>query len=369
MQAPASNADQFHTIIIGAGQAGLATGYHLAQRGVDFVILDSAARVGESWRTRWDSLKLFTPATFNNLPGMPFPAARKWHFPGKDATADYLEEYARRHALPIRLGTRVERVAREGDRYVVTAGGRRLEARNVVVATGPFQKPYTPELAAELAPSIRQLHSNDYRNPAQLPAGAALVVGAASSGCEIAIDLVASRRVYLAGRDVPSIPSLVRRTVLRWIASQPSTTPIGKKLHAKARSGGHPIIGFGYKRVTRAGVERVPRVTGVRDGKPLLEDGRVLDVASVVWCTGWRTDFSWIDLPAFEADGTPRHERGVVTDQAGLYFVGLTFLHSLSSQLLLGASRDSAHVAEALLRRSPPDRAAAAPARASGSSA
>lgn len=344
--------ERFNTVVIGAGQAGLAAGYRLAEKKVDFVILDAGDRIGHSWRSRWDSLRLFTPGRLNNLPGMPFPGPRS-HFPTKDEAAEYLEAYARKFSLPVRLGVAVDRLGRDGDRLAITAGDRRFEADNVIVATGPFQKPRKPAFAGELAPGIRQLHSREYRNPSQLADGDTLVVGAATSGCEIAMDIArAGRRVYMAGKDVPSIPPIARRTILPWVATRTKTHFLGKKIHAKAKSGaGHPLIGFSYKKVLKTGVERVPRVAGIEGGKPRLEDGRVLEVANVLWCTGFTIDFSWIDLPVFEADGYPRHERGVVAEQPGLYFVGLMFLHSLSSQLVLGVDRDTAHVTEALVRR------------------
>lgn len=345
-------AERIDTVVIGGGQSGLAAGYRLADQGVQFAILDAGSRVGDSWRARWDSLRLFTPARLDNLPGMPFPSAKSY-FPSKDETADYLESYAKRFSLPLRLGVKVDRLAREGERFVATAGDRRFEATNVIVATGPFQKPRTPAFAGELAPAIRQMHSSAYRNTGQLAAGDTLVVGAATSGCEIAMDIARQgRRVYMAGRDVPSIPPIARRTIMPFIANRPRDGFIGGKIYAKAKTGaGHPLIGFSYKKVLKVGVTRVPRVTEIAGGLPKLEDGRILEVANVVWCTGFGIDFSWIDLPVFEADGYPRHERGVVEEQPGLYFVGLMFLHSLSSQLIFGVDRDTRHVTEQLVMR------------------
>jgi len=362
MQPSQSSAEHFETVVIGAGQAGLATGHHLAQRGADFLLVDASARIGDSWRNRWDSLQLFTWVDWNHLPGMPCPGPRM-HFPGKDEVADYLAEYASRFSLPVRLGVEVERLSREGDRYIITAGAQRLSADNVVVATGPFQKPRIPEFARDLDPSIEQLHSSAYRNPAQLGDGDTLVVGAATSGCQIAMELAKTRRVLLSGRNVDAFSAgkqKVLRRIVPWVYSRPRQSFIGKRLHVKARTGGHPLIGFTYKEVEREGVQRVPRTTGVKNGKPLLENGQTADVASVIWSTGFEVDFSWIDLPVFTADGYPRHDRGVVQEEPGLYFVGLIFLHSLDSQLILGVPRDTKHVAGELLRRSESRRAAPA---------
>lgn len=349
-----SKTERLHTVVIGAGQNGLAVGYHLARQKLDFVIVDGAAQVGDSWRNRWDSLRLFTWAYFNNMPGMDFPAP-KMYLPTKDETAAYLETYAEKFALPIRMGVKVKRVSRQGERYIVDAGAQRFEADNVVIATGPFQTPRTPPFASELDPSIVQLHSAAYKNPGQLRDGDTLVVGAACSGSEIGIELAKTRRVFLAGRSVDSIPpgkQKIIRPLIPFVFGRPQNSFIGKKLFAKARTSGHPLIGFSYKNVLASGVERTPRVAGIRDGKPYLDDGRVLDVANVIWSTGYRPDFSFVDLPVFEPDGYPRHKRGVVEEEPGLYFVGLIFLHSLSSQIFLGTKRDTKHVAENLIRRS-----------------
>ena len=353
MSASKPKTERFNTIIIGAGQNGLATGYHLAQRGSDFLIVDGGARAGDSWRNRWDSLRLFTWAYWNELPGMSFPCA-KTHLPSKDEVADYLESYAQKFELPIRFGVRAEKLTREDDRYVLTTPTQRLEAKNVVVATGPFSRPKQPAFASELDASIAQMHSSAYRNPSQLEKGDTLVVGAAASGAEIAMELAQSRRVYMSGRDVPTISrgkASVLRHIMPWVFSRPRGTFLGNKLLNKSRTKGHPIILKTYKDVLKTGVERVPRVIGVRDGKPLLDGDRVLDVANVVWGTGFQVDFSWIDLPIFGEDGYPRHLRGVVEEEPGLYFVGLIFLHSLASQLMLGVRRDAKFVAEELMRR------------------
>ena len=349
----------FDTVVIGAGQAGLATGYYLSRAGVDCVILDAARCLGDSWRNRWDSLRLFTQAHWDDLPGMPFPVdpkLRRTHFPTKDEMADFLERYATEFSLPVRLGVKVDRLRRDAGRYVLITAGQELEADHVVVATGPFQKPRVPDHARQLDPRIVQLHSSAFRNPGQVPRGDTLVVGAAASGCQIAMELARERRVYLAGRSVGREPSglaarLVFDPLVPWLFSRPKTTFIGKRLFQVARHSGHPLVGLDYRDVERAGVERVPRVNGARDGKPLLDDGRTLDVSNVIWCTGYDVDFSWIDLPIFDPDGYPRHQRGVVEEEPGLYFMGLIFLVALRSHVIFGAGRDAKLVTDALLAR------------------
>ncbi len=535
--------EHLETVVIGAGQAGLSVGHHLAKRGRPFVILDADERVGDNWRRHWDSLRLFSPARLDGLPGMAFPAPG-WSFPTKDETADYLERYAERFELPVRGGTRVERIARDGEGYLVECDDGQIAADNVVVATGTFGRPFTPAFAGELDPRIVQLHSSEYQRPSLLLDGPVLVVGASHSGADVAIDVAPTHRTILAGRDTGQAPvdiesrrgrvvwrvlaflarrvltlktpigrkwrpahrthggllrpggdsrpagasatpgrrlrrqallddGTVRLTSLHasstgWIdlpvcdedagarrgvvpeapgctssgwpthrrCSAPATrstwpahirdahaapavaatmleprhrrsctratyrdgpsrcscgrhgsrslcpfrnsgavdrrcerrvpdapgdrspaatrsgwsappsrpamagssgaccaflarrvltleTPMGRKMRSEIRSHGGPLLRHRRADLEAAGVERTTaRVAGVRDGRPLLDDGTVLDVANVVWCTGFRQDFGWIDLPVCDEDGWPREERGVVPEAPGPVLLG-----------------------------------------------
>ena len=342
------------TLVIGGGQAGLAVGYHLAKRDLDFLIVDAHQRLGDTWRSRWDSLRLFTPARYDGLPGMPFPGS-PGAFPSKDQMADYLEAYAARFALPVQTGVRVERLARRGSRFVAEAGECSFEADQVVVAMSNWQKPFVPSFAVEVRPDIVQVHAGQYRNPTQLKPGRVLVVGAGNSGAEIALELSRTHPTWLAGPDTGSIPFdidgvasrlLLSRLVLRVFFHRVVTldTPIGRKVRPKVLSHGMPTIRVKPKHLSRAGVERVGRVIGVRDGLPLLEDERVLDVDNVVWCTGFRHGFDWIDLPVL-GETEPLHERGVVQSEPGLYFVGLMFLYAASSAQIHGVGRDAERIA------------------------
>lgn len=349
----------FETIIIGGGQAGLTAGYYLKQQGRPFVILDANERVGDAWRNRWDSLRLFTPACLSALPGLRI-AAPRWSFPTKDELADYLEEYASHFELPVRTGVRVEGLTRADGRFVATAADLRFEAENVIVATGAHQVPRLPDFAAELDPRIVQLHSHDYRSPSQLQEGDVLLVGAGNSGAEIAVELAGTHSVSLAGPSTGQIPvrhgTLPARLgfrVFRFLGHRVLRvdTAIGRKAGPKLAHKGAPLIRTRLKDLLEAGVERQPRVVGVRDGMPVLEDDRVLDVANVVWCTGFRTDFGWIDLPVFDADGLPRHYRGVVDSEPGLYFLGLVFQYSLSSDVLPNKGRDAGYIAKHIASR------------------
>jgi putative flavoprotein involved in K+ transport len=357
----------YDTIVIGGSQAGLTTGYFLKQQGIDFVILDAGERVGDAWRQRWDSLRLFTPARFSELPGMRFPGPRH-AYPTKDEMADYLEAYAARFELPVRTGARVQRLWRQDGCFVVEAGGQRYQARQVVVAMSSYQKPRIPEFAGQLDRGIVQLHSLAYRNPSQLQPGGVLVVGAGNSGAEIALDIVGKHPTWLSGRDTSHVPIRIERALalhvvipvlFRLVFHRLLTldTPVGRKVHAKLEGQGMPLVRVKPPDLAAAGVRRVPRTVGVRDGQPMQEDGRVLDVANVIWATGFEPSFDWIDLPVFE-QRRPLHRRGVVASQPGLYFVGLSFLYAASSGQIHGVTRDAEHVVRAIAARSRQARAA-----------
>ncbi|HSK84870.1 MAG TPA: NAD(P)-binding domain-containing protein [Rubrobacter sp.] len=363
-QRTAAHLERFDTVIIGGGQAGLATGYHLAMRGLPFVILDANGRIGDAWRKRWDSLRLFTPARYDGLQGWRFPAPA-WSFPTKDEMADYLEAYAARFELPVRTGIEVDGLSREGDRFIITSGNRRFEAKHVVVATGAYQVPKIPGFAGELLSSIMQLHSSQYRRPSQLQEGAVLVVGAGNSGAEIAFEVSRTHPTYLSGQPSGQIPlrhgPVAARfflPVVRFVGHHVLTlgTPIGRKAQPRFISHSAPLVRVKLKDLASAGVEQVPKTVGMEDGRPAFEDGRVLDVSNVIWCTGFREEFPWIDLPIFDENERPLHERGVVVGEPGLYFVGMPFQYAVSSDVLPGVGRDAEYVAKHIARNLTPRR-------------
>jgi putative flavoprotein involved in K+ transport len=363
--------ERTETLIIGGGQTGLSVGYHLQRRGRSFLIVDGNDRVGDSWRQRWDSLRLYSPAFRDGLPGMPFPA-RKASYPTKDEMADYLELYADRFGLEVRSGTRVKLLARDEDTFIADAGDGSIEADNVVVAAGAFRKPHVPDFAGELDPRITQLHSSDYRNPTQLQPGRVLVVGASHSGADLAYEAAAGHEVILSGRHNGQLPAPIEsrrgRLLFRGLFFAGThvltvKTPPGRKMREHVRHGGAPLLRYRLPELRAAGVERVlARTVGVQDGLPVLDDGRVLDVQNVLWCTGYRPDWSWIRFP-FELgeDGYPVQYRGA-TSIPGLYFAGLPFLHSFASMLIGGAGRDADSVARQVAARRNPSRATAAEA-------
>ena len=364
--------EHIETVVIGAGQAGLSTAYHLKRRGHDCVVLDAHRRVGDNWRHQWDTLRLFTPAKYDGLPGLPFPAD-PWAFPGKDEVADYLESYARRWDLPVRTGVRVRRLGRSDGRYVLDTDSGTFTADNVVVATGTFGRtPHLPPFAADLDPSILQLHSSEYRRPDQLAPGQVLVVGASHSGGDIAYELAATHPVVLCGPDRGQLPLRIEgraaHTVvpmLVFLARHLLTrgTPVGRHLMEEVRFHGGPLIRVRREDLAARGVDRrEARMSGARDGRPVLEDSTVLDVTNVVWCTGFRQRFEWIDLPVLGEAGWPKELRGVVEGCPGLFFCGLSFQSGFGSMVFFGVGRDAEFVARRIIERSGSRRGALAPA-------
>ena len=352
-------------LVVGAGQSGLALGYHLQRRGRQVLLVDRNERIGDSWRARWDSLKLYSPASRDGLPGMPFPAGRT-AYPTKDEMADYLEAYAARFELPVRLRTEIGALTQEDGRFVARTGASRIEAETVVVASGVFEKPFVPPFADELRPAITQLHSSAYRNLGQLQDGPVLVVGASHSGADIAHEAASRHEVVLSGRDTGQLPASIEsrrgRMLFRGLFFAGThiltvDTPMGRKMRTHVRHGGAPLLRYRRPDLRKAGVERVlERTKGVQDGLPVLDGGRVLEVKNVVWCTGFRPDFGWIQLPLeIGEDGYPVQYRGASTTP-GLYFVGLPFLHSFASMLIGGADRDTERVAEQIAARPRPRR-------------
>lgn len=352
--------ERINTVVIGGGQSGLSVGYHLARRRIPFVILDAKERIGDAWRNRWDSLRLFTPAHEDGLDGMEFPAPREYA-PTKDEMADYLESYAEHFELPVRLRTRVDRLSANGDTYMVASGAHVIEAANVVVAMSGWQRGRVPDLAADLDPNIYQIRSEEYRRPSQLPAGDVLVVGAANSGAEVALDLAADRHVWLAGRHPGHIPFDIdgwfgRKIGVRLVGFLfhrvfTKANPLGRKFIAKVYGKGMPLVRTKPKDLVAAGVEMVGRIDEVRDGMPVATDGDVISPHVIVWACGYEPGFDWIDIGVLDDGGYPRHRSGIVDEQPGLYFVGLPFLYSVSSHTVDGVGRDADRVADDIAAR------------------
>jgi putative flavoprotein involved in K+ transport len=341
-------------VIVGAGQAGLATAFELARCGVGFAVLEAGDRIGDQWRRRWDSLRLFTPARHDALPGSRFPSPPD-SFPGKDEMADYLVAYARDARLPVRTGVRALSLERGDSSYMLDTTAGTLEAEHVVVATG-YQLPKLPAFAAGIDPNVRQLHASQYRNPSQLT-GDVLVVGAGTSGVEIAIESArAGYHTVLAGRGTGEIPRIFyafKGKVFWFYANRIASvrTPIGRRMKPLVLTHGAPLIRVKMRDAIAAGVERAPRIEGVENGVPVCEGGRPVHADSIVWCTGFGRDYSWIQFPVAGPDGYPRHTAGVAEGEHGLYFVGLPYQTRLASGLIGGVGEDARSVAQVIAGR------------------
>ncbi|MGY1702923.1 flavin-containing monooxygenase [Geodermatophilus sp. SYSU D00766] len=351
MTLPTRPADRLlDVLVVGAGQAGLALGHHLAARGADLLLVDAGPEIGSAWRDRWDSLRLFSPARYDSLPGLPFPAPADSH-PGKDDVADYLAAYAAHFALPVRLDTPVVRLHREADgTFTATTPTGTLRARQVVVATGPFQTPHVPALAGQLDPDVPQLHSSAYRNPAQLPGGGrVLVVGAANSGLQIAAELAATQPVTVAvGTRPTELPQRIAgRDLFDWLdAVGFFTVPARSRLGRRLRARGDLVIGTRSRALRRRGIEFRPRLTDLTGATAVFADGTTVDVDAVVWATGYRPDHSWLHVPgALDDAGAVRHTAGV-TEVPGLYVLGQPWQTSRGSALLGFVGADAAALAD-----------------------
>jgi putative flavoprotein involved in K+ transport len=347
-----SSRERFEVAVIGAGQAGLAIGYFLARQGRRFAILEAADSIGAAWRSRWESLRLFTPRSYDALAGLAFPGDPDG-YPTRDEVIAYLEKYAAMFELPVELNSQVRSLTREEGTFVVGLDDRRLEANQVVVATGPFQVPAMPALADKLAPAILQTHSTGYLRPRDIPEGRVLVVGGGNTGYQLAEELSATHQVSLAvaSRQKPLPQRLLRRDLFWWLTKtglikKTVDSRIGRRLRDK-----DTLIGSSPRDLKRRyGVELRPRVVDATGRTISFADGSTLDVDAVIWATGYRLDHSWIDLPVLDSSGAARHRRGV-TDVPGLYFLGLSWQHTRGSALLGWVKDDAEFIATQIADR------------------
>ena len=343
----AVGADERETLVVGAGQAGLAIGYELRERGLPFQIVDAESEIGAVWRHRWDSLRLFTAAQYDSLPGMDFPAAADT-YPGKDDVADFLQAYAAKFELPVKLNTRVASLRVSNGGYLAETDDGALAAKNVVVATGPFQTPYVPPIAEDLSSETTQMHSTEYRNPETIDKGPVLVVGGGNTGFQIAQELAANHKVHLSigSRQTPLPQRLLGRDLFWYLEAtglirKSIETRIGRKLSRR-----ETLIGSSPRTLRRRyGVEVHGRAINASGSKLTFDDGSVLEPGAVIWATGFRSDYSWIDAPVFGVSGEVLHQRGV-TQSPGLYFLGLSWQYTRGSALLGWVKDDAEYIAE-----------------------
>lgn len=360
--------DRFEVAVIGAGQAGLAMGHFLAKEGRHFTILEAAGSIGSAWRTRWDSLVLFTPRRYDSLPGLPFPGDPNG-YPGREEVVDYLERYASTFELPVQLNSAVRKLTPRAGGFSLDLGTRTVEAQQVVVATGPFQIPSVPEFARELEAGVFQVHSTGYRRPSDVPEGTVIVVGGGNTGFQIAKELSATHSVHLAigSRQTPLPQRLLGRDLFWWLTrtgliKKTVESRIGRR--ARDRD---TLIGSSTRDVKRHGVEVKPRVVGASRGSVKFEDGSELDVDAVIWATGYRSEYGWIDLPVFDQNGHVLHRRGV-TDYPGLLFLGLTWQHTRGSALLGWVKDDAEFISERIAANADDRPHAGVEAQAAGTS-
>jgi putative flavoprotein involved in K+ transport len=354
---------RYEVAVVGAGQAGLALGYHLARQDLRFVILDRGDAIASAWRNRWDSLRLFTSRRYDSLPGLPFPGDPDG-YPSRDEVISYLERYAAAFELPVELGSAVRSLTRTDGGFAIELDDARIEADQVVLATGPFQTPRVPAFAAGLDPEVVQMHSVSYRKPDAIPEGTALVVGGGNTGFQIAAELSSSHDVHLAigSRQTP-LPQRILGRDLFWyldktgLIRKTTASRIGRRLQQNEDT----LIGSSPRGLRRQGVALHPRAVDASGSTVTFGDGGKLDVRSVIWATGFRSDHSWIDAPIFDQDGRVVHQRGL-TSSPGLYFLGLPWQHTRGSALLGFVKDDAEYIAQqiAALR---PGAHAEAPAR------
>lgn len=348
---PTELPEDVDVLVVGAGQAGLGAAHRLTREPGLRVLVVDRAEVGQSWVDRWDSLVLFTPRRFSSLPGMRLPGSRSGH-PSRLDVADYLRRYAQRFSLPVLTGVDVRRlVASDGGFLTETSHGP-VRARQVVVATGPFARPVTPPAAAGLGPQVHQLHSADYRRPSDLPPGDVLVVGGGNSAAQLAVELAGTHTVTMASRRPPwFLPERVLGLDLYWwlFLTGALNARSRSRLSRYVRERGDPVIGTRLRELARAGrVRLVPHgVVGAQGRQVRLADDSEREVTSVLWCTGFRPDTSWIDVPgALDDAGSPLHVAGA-SPVPGLHWMGLPWQTRLNSSLIDGVDRD----ARALVRR------------------
>ena len=335
-------------IVIGAAQAGLSISYYLSKMGKDFLVFDKEDEIGASWLNRWDSLKLFTPSEFNNLPGMDFPA-KKGHYPSKTEVAAYFKQYVQKFDIPIQLNTLIDSVSHEGDHFVVRSGDAEYLAENVIIGTGPFHIPYTPPFARKISDEIFQIHSNYYKNPKQLKPGKAMVVGAGDSGFQILDEVSAEQRevLFSGNTDVKVLPQEILGKTLWWwftktgFLSFSRNSWLGRKI-SKSRQ---PVIGTDVKEILESdNVEAVGKTKNAEGEMVLTEKQKVRDLKNIIWATGYRPNFGWIEGLELTKDGYPKHHRGISSID-GLYFIGLPWLHTRGSATLGGIKKDAEYLA------------------------
>jgi putative flavoprotein involved in K+ transport len=344
----------YDVIVIGAGQAGLSMGYYLKKSTLSFLILDNNERIGDVWRKRYDSLVLFTPRSYSSLHGLALEGDTEG-FPTKNEIGDYLERYAITFELPIQLKEEVQHITKQDGLFLIITQQSTLQAKNVVVANGPFNNPSIPLFAKEFSKEVVQLHSSQYKNPSQLNQGSVLVVGGGNSGSQIAVELSQSHNTYLSvGQNIRFLPlTFMNKSIFWWfdkmgILKANSTSFLGKRIQKQ----GDPIFGYELQeKIKHNKVKLKGRTVGVQNNKATFDDHSSLEINNIIWSTGFLPDYSWLNLPnLIEPTGEVIHKRGI-TNIDGLYFLGLPWQHRRGSALLLGVGDDAKYLYQRILRK------------------
>jgi len=338
-------------VVIGGGQAGLAISYFLQKKQKDFVVLDANNRTGDSWRERYDSLRLFTPRMYNRLPGFKFDGIQD-ELPTREEAADYLERYAKYFGIPIHFGTKVSKLQKQKDRFTIDTNQGSYTANQVIIATGPFQKPLVPSFSGQLSERVYQVHSSAYRNPSQLLDGPVLVVGAGNSGAQIAVELSQDRLVTVAvGHRMNFKPLYMLGRSIFWYFHKLGLLQADERTKRGSWLKNQPeqVYGLELKRLLGAGKVHIrPRAIGVENDAVLFEDGSSILAPNVIWSTGFRPDYSWVDIPGLlNEKGIPIHHKGV-SQVPGVYFIGLPWQTCRGSALIGWVGRDAEMIAAAL---------------------
>ena len=336
-------------VVIGGAQAGLSIAYHLQEQNKNFLIVDGEEQIGASWLNRWDSLKLFTPTEYNHLPGLKFKTPKN-HYPTKFEVANYFKAYVKKFEIPVQFNTLITSVRKNKKTFTIEYKDGIIEAKNVVIATGPFHIPYTPPCHTKASQEILQIHSNYYKNANQLQNGDALVVGGGDSGYQILNEISkdSSRTVYFSGdTTVKSLPQQFLGKTLWWwftvtgFLKYNKYSWIGKKINSSIQ----PVIGTDVKEIlSRENVIPVGRTRDASDHKIFFEKKKVSTIKNIIWATGYRPNFSWIEGLELDADNYPKNYRGI-SNIKGLYFMGLPWMYTRGSATLGGVSKDAQFLA------------------------
>ncbi len=340
-------------IIIGGGQSGLAFAYHLNKRKANYLVIDANLEIGAPWLRRWDSLKLFTPSEFNNLPGMDFPK-EKGHYANKHEVASYLKAYVSKFNIPIEFNHKIISLKKENNIFSLKSDNRVFKAKNVIIATGPFHKPFTPKFHTKISKDIIQIHSEHYKSPAQLQEGATLVVGSGDSGVQILSEVSKTGKpVYFSGEtNILSIPQEILGKTLFWWFGKLGLLTVSKHswIGRKLSKGVQPVIGTNTKKLfKKKNITCIGRTLDANNKEIFCEKDNIKDIKNIIWATGFKPNFNWIDNVELDENNYPKNYRGV-SNIEGIFFLGLPWLYTRGSATLGGVKKDAKYLSNYIFK-------------------